>query len=74
MDGLMAGKLEESLVEKARFEAAEHIWRRTAGRTIEAILIDCSDRWQLLVVLMTSRRLNIGTSRLVLGNSFGRHA
>jgi hypothetical protein len=35
----MAGKLEDSFVEKVRLDtAARHVWRSTAGRAIEAIL------------------------------------
>lgn len=39
---VLVGKLEESFVEKVRFEvAAKQVWRSIAGRTIEAIFKSC---------------------------------
>jgi hypothetical protein len=39
---VLVGKLEESFVEKVRFEAAaKQVWRSIAGRKIEAIFKSC---------------------------------
>jgi hypothetical protein len=39
---VLVGKLEESFVEKVRFEAAaKQVWRSIAGRTIETIFKSC---------------------------------